>query len=373
MSGGIYLIQDDGQLVQMAETPYESEAFLQELLEKYPNLLAGDQIDSNQPRRWLLVAREMGVPGEEEGGNRWSIDHLFLDQDAIPTLVEVKRSEDTRIRREVVGQMLDYAANSVVYWPVETIRAKFEAKCQADDRTPDDVLLEFLGEDIEPDEFWQKVKTNLQAGRVRLVFVADEIPQELRRVVEFLNVQMDPAEVLAIEIRQYEGKGQKTLVPRVIGQTSKKSGSPGRQWDEPNFFKEVERRHGQDGCDVCRPILEWGKANELRIWWGTGKQTGSFYPMLDYQGESYETISVGTSGRVQVQFQYVKTKPPFDDDALREELRQRFNEIQGVSIPSDGIELRPSIPFEVLKAEEGMERLLETLDWMVEEIKKVRG
>jgi hypothetical protein len=38
-----------------------------------------------------------------------------LDQDAIPAIVEVKRSTDTRIRREVVGQMLDYAANSVVY------------------------------------------------------------------------------------------------------------------------------------------------------------------------------------------------------------------------------------------------------------------
>jgi 5-methylthioribose kinase len=41
--------------------------------------------------------------------------------------VEVKRSSDTRIRREVVGQMLDYAANAVVYWPLEMIRAKFEA------------------------------------------------------------------------------------------------------------------------------------------------------------------------------------------------------------------------------------------------------
>jgi hypothetical protein len=60
-------------------------------------------------------------------GNRWSVDHLFLDQDAIPTIVEVKRSSDTRIRREVVGQMLDYAANAVVYWAVEAIRAEFEA------------------------------------------------------------------------------------------------------------------------------------------------------------------------------------------------------------------------------------------------------
>lgn len=373
MSGGIYLIQDDGQLVEMTEKPYESEAFLQELLEKYPNLLAGDQIDSNQPRRWLLIAREMGLPGEEEGGDRWSVDHLFLDQDAIPTLVEVKRSEDTRIRREVVGQMLDYAANSVVYWPVETIRAKYEARCEAESRTPDDVLLESLGEDVEPEEFWQKVKTNLQAGRVRLVFVADEIPQELRRVVEFLNSQMDPAEVLAIEIRQYQGKGQRTLVPRVIGQTTKKSGPPGRQWDEPSFFEEVKRRHGQEGYDVCRRILEWARAKRLRIWWGRGKQNGSFFPVYGPTGEGHLTVGVWTSGGVETQFQHIKKEPPFDDDALREELRQRLNEIQGADIPPDGIERRPSISFDLLKAEEPMEHLLKTLDWMVEEIKKVRG
>ena len=62
--------------------------------------------------------------------------------------------------------------------------------------------------------FWGQVRTNLQAGRVRLLFVADRVPPELRRVVEFLNRQMQPAEVLAIELRQYEGQGLKTLVPR---------------------------------------------------------------------------------------------------------------------------------------------------------------
>jgi|SRR5579872_2595824 len=61
----------------------------------------------------------------------WSLDHLFIDQDGIPTLVEVKRGTDTRIRREVVGQMLDYAANAVVYWPVESIRSHFDRTCEA--------------------------------------------------------------------------------------------------------------------------------------------------------------------------------------------------------------------------------------------------
>jgi hypothetical protein len=72
-----------------------------------------------------LVRREKAVPADENGGGRWSLDHLFLDQDGVPTLVEVKRQTDTRIRREVVGQMLDYAANCV-YWRVEGLQADFE-------------------------------------------------------------------------------------------------------------------------------------------------------------------------------------------------------------------------------------------------------
>src|SRR5918998_395052 len=137
MPGGVYLIQGDGQLVEMAEQAYDSEYLLQGLLAEYPNLLAGDQIDGDEPRRWLLVSREMPLASEEDGSGRWSVDHLFLDQDAIPTIIEVKRSTDTRIRREVVGQMLDYAANGVVYWSVDRLRAEFEANPEAEQAISD--------------------------------------------------------------------------------------------------------------------------------------------------------------------------------------------------------------------------------------------
>ena len=140
----------------------------------------------------LFVTREAGIASEVDGHARWSIDHLFLDQDGIPTLVEVKRSSGTRIRREVVGQMLDYAANAVVFWPIEQIRAYYETTCQTQGQDPDIMLRELLGEDANPAAFWVQVKTNLEAQRVRMVFVADVIPPELRRVVEFLNVQMSP-------------------------------------------------------------------------------------------------------------------------------------------------------------------------------------
>ena len=92
LAGRIYLLKEDSKLLAMEQAPYDSESLLQKLLADHPDLLAGDQIDAEEPRRWLLVTREMAVPGEQDGAARWSLDHLFLDQDAIPTLVEVKRS-----------------------------------------------------------------------------------------------------------------------------------------------------------------------------------------------------------------------------------------------------------------------------------------
>src|ERR1043166_1717943 len=173
----------------MTEQPYESESLLQTLLAKYPALLVGNQIDAKAPRKWLFIQRECGIPDEEGASDRWKIDHLFLDQDAIPTLVEVKRSSDTRIRREGVGQMLDYAAKAVVYGPIGKIKAQCETNCQLRGDDPDEVLSEFLEPDAAQEAFWQRAKTNLQAGRVRMLFVADVIPPELRRIVEFLNEQ----------------------------------------------------------------------------------------------------------------------------------------------------------------------------------------
>ena len=98
----------------------------------------------------------------------------------------------------------------------------------------------------DPEEFWRKVKTNLQAGKVRLVFVADEIPAELRRIVEFMNGQMDPAEVLAVEIKQYVGGESRVLVPRVMGQTveaqRKKSGSANKPSERGEAYREFFQR-----------------------------------------------------------------------------------------------------------------------------------
>ncbi|MFL5382271.1 MAG: hypothetical protein ACJ8GN_07125 [Longimicrobiaceae bacterium] len=379
MSRGIFLIGADDRLVEMREQPYDSEDLLQRLLASYPSLLASDQIDSVNPRKWLLVSRETTVPGEQGGGGRWAVDHLFLDQDAIPTLVEVKRSSDTRVRREVVGQMLDYAANAVVYWPVEHLIEQFRAQCAARGAEPDDVLGEFLGLDGDPAAFWQQVKTNLQAGRVRMLFVADVIPPELLRVVEFLNQQMDPAEVLAVEIRQFTGgEGLRTLVPMVLGQTAesrrrKDVGAPKRQWDEASFFRDMETRGNTAGTAAARWLLEWAVSRRLRIWWGKGQIEGSFVPVLDLQTASHQPFAVYSSGVVQLYFQWYAYKPPFSDEGRRMEILRRLNTIPGVTIPESALSRRPNISLEVLARDGNMDQFLAVFDWFLDEVRAADG
>ncbi len=100
----IFRIQDDGCPKQLEKTLCRDEAKdLQRILEKNHQLLPGDQINPEDPRRWFLGQREMPVPDPVTGIERWTVDFFFLDQNATPTFVECKRYADTRSRREVVG------------------------------------------------------------------------------------------------------------------------------------------------------------------------------------------------------------------------------------------------------------------------------
>ena len=210
MTEKIYIRNPSGGLEPLAEKPFKSEKLIQELIGDHPELLAGDQMRPDEPLRWILIKREMQIEG-------WAVDHLLLDQDARPTLVEVKRGSNRQVRREIVGQMQDCAATADSAWSERNIRQAFEES----QTEHDEVISKLLQDDDEPDidAFWERVATNLEANRLRLLFVADEIPLELERVVKFLNEQTrDNLEILAVEVKQFPGKFGDALVSRVIGQ-----------------------------------------------------------------------------------------------------------------------------------------------------------
>ncbi len=226
MGERIYTRDEQGTLEPLEEASFTSEDDLQALLAEHPELLDGEQMRPGDPRRWILIKREKGIAEAADAGDRWALDHLLIDQDATPTLVEVKRGSNSEVRRKVVGQMLEYAAHATGgagSWAVDDIRRDFEDGAKAQDRNPDEVIAELLQTDgvADVDAFWADVGANLAARRIRLLFVADDIPDSLTRIVSFLNEQTrDNIEVLAVEIKQFSGKSTQTLVPRVIGLTA---------------------------------------------------------------------------------------------------------------------------------------------------------
>ena len=219
MAERIYTRGAEGGLEPLEEEPFLTEDDLQSLIAQHLELLDGEQIRPRAPRRWLLVTREKGISETSDSGARWAVDHLIVDQDATPTLVEVKRGSNSEIRRSMVGQVLEYAAHASRTWTADELRRAFEEAANAQGQKPSELLEGLLQSDGEPDAdgFWEKVATNLSAKRMRLLFVSDEIPDPLERVVEFLNEQMPNIEVLAVEIKQFRGKSTQTLVPRVLG------------------------------------------------------------------------------------------------------------------------------------------------------------
>lgn len=371
MEDTIFLIGEDGKLRELKESEFLSEDRLQEMLANYPNLISGKQIDPDNPRKWILVSREFGVPDDKDSGNRWSLDHLFLDQDGIPTLVEVKRSSDTRIRREVIGQILDYAANAISYWKVEEIINLFERTCEENNINSQEKLTEFLSYDITIDDYWELVKISLRAGKIRMLIISDSIPKELQRIIEFLNEQMSPAEILGVEIKLFKTTKFETLVPRVIGKTintqnRKSTSQRTNQWTEETFFSALKENDKQKEYEVAKSILDWARIRCSRIWYGWGRR-GSLVPIINVNRD-HQLFAIWTDGSIEIYFQWYKGKPPFNDENKRLLLMNKLNSIKGVNISKNKISKRPNFDIKLLYPQEERKKFFETFEWFIKQL-----
>jgi hypothetical protein len=334
MNSTMFMIDAANGLTALSQADYDSEDLFQTLLADHPVLLA---VASGPSGRLLLVRREAPVPEAQDGPGRWSLDHLFLDGDGVPVLVEVKRATDTRARREVVAQMLDYAANGVAYWPVDQLVEAFSATVAKAGGEPEQRLAEFL-DDKTPDSFWRQVDANLRSGRVRMVFVADRIPQELRRIVEFLNEQMRPAEVLAIEVAQYTAAGgARLLAPKLIGATeraatAKAVTSAKPPIDEAGWLESLRELKGGEATANAEKLLGWFKSRGF-ITGATDSQDAMYARLSRPDGKPTWPFFIRRStGKVETALQYLKDNPAFAAEEVRLDLLAKLKALPGVSI-----------------------------------------
>jgi hypothetical protein len=289
--------------------------------------------------RLLLVRREQPVPDQAEGADRWSLDHLFLDSDGVPVLVEVKQASDTRARREVVAQMLDYAANGVAYWPIERIIAGYRDTAAELGRDPDAELSAFL-DGGEAESFWRQVDSNLRSGRIRMLFVADRIPKELKRIVEFMNEQMRPAEVLAIELDHFLGaNGMRTLVPRLVGataraQTAKSVEAPAALVTEQEWLASLGERRGENALKGAERVITWFRGNGFDVEM-TKSQDALCARVIRADGKpAWPFFIRRSSGRLETSLNNLINVPAYKADAARQALLDRIRSLPAGTVNS---------------------------------------
>jgi hypothetical protein len=233
------------------------------------------------------------------------------------------------------------------FWGLEKIRAAFEAR-HGDPIEAAASLGTLIGSDEDPERFWTSVGVNLKAGKLRLIFVADEIPPELRRIVEFLNEQMNRTEVLALEVRQYveQGGTRLTLVPRLIGETEaarQAKGTPARRvknrWGEADVLAAIRE---QWDPDVARRVIElyaFMRDEGARASFGTGSSPSVMMWLGERADpETSNPITVGFfSDYLSVNFAFVRDKR---SPAELQRLAGLIRQVPGADRYLEGIEDR---------------------------------
>lgn len=152
-----------------------SEGWLQKLMFDNPEILPINDLD---PGFGPLIPI-----GREIGTAVGPIDNLYISPTGMLTIVEAKLWRNPQARREVVGQIIDYA-KEVSRWDYEGLDAATQKVCGKK-------LWDLVNQSAEPplDEprFIDTVARNLQSGKFLLLIVGDGIREEMERMAEFLQ------------------------------------------------------------------------------------------------------------------------------------------------------------------------------------------
>jgi hypothetical protein len=219
------------------------------------------------------------------------------------------------------------------------------------------------------------VKTNLGAKRLRLIFLADEIPANLRTIVEFLNEQMTSSEVLAIEVRQHQGGELTTLVSELIGNTStalsvKGTRGPTRSWDEESFFDELRTRTTGQGFEAARRLHAWGSSRiGVRIHYGQGAKVGNMMFELDIADQEARWLNVATDGSCGLHPNALAHAGRFATSESRQEyIRHLGQALDKEFSPEVADDSYLKLQLDAIGDAVRLERFVQVQDWVVNEV-----
>lgn len=190
----------------------------------------------------------------------------------------------------------------------------------------------------------------------------------------------DPRDVLAGEGVRFDEKGRADSVQRLrpvelaalLGLDVPEDPATTDSADSEQaqrFWIQLAASQPPAVVEAVRNLLNDWRARGGSVWWGSGDQVSAFPSITGASGELYWPWAVKpVSGSVEVVFQHLTTRPPFDDTALRDELRERINRIPGVDLPASRLGLRPSFPVDLITGTDGFAAARDVHAWFLDQV-----
>lgn len=183
-----------------------SEEWIQKIIHNYPSILP---IKDIEPSFNPLISI-----GTEVSTSAGYLDNLFVSPDGYITIVETKLWRNPEARREVVGQIIDYAKEL----------SKWNFK-ELDKATNILEKVRKASELVEWEEqfFIDNVSKNLKRGRFLLLIVGDGIRESVEDMIEYLSQSPQLYFTLAlIELQVFklgEDNNSLIVIPQVVTRT----------------------------------------------------------------------------------------------------------------------------------------------------------
>jgi len=351
------LIRDNSKNWNIAESiRAKAESELQKLLIESPSLVMINEIrDGVTPL--IFAVREFGLPGSG------ATDVLAFSLTGDIAIIECKLAANPEIKRKVIGQILEYAAYlwQMSYEDVDERIRKREG------RSLTELVEDSALGDWDEESFRNGVIQSLENGSFILVIVVDELNEELKRIIRYINECSESAFSLhALEMRRFQADKVEVLVPHLYGVSSKPpAGGKRRMWSEAEFMR-VYKEAQPDSFNVVKDLYEWSRGEADRIWFGTGKETGSFTFHYLLEGKTISVFTIYTNGKLMLNYHFLSPQIP---EELMREFHERLHQISSLSrIPSDFTKFPSIRVIEAFADSENLKNFKTTIKWLGEQL-----
>ena len=177
------LISSDGQAISLAPLSLEGgegsvlEDSIQALVHAHPTILPIREIDP-QFADPIPICRELMTPAGP-------IDNFMITPTGLRVLVECKLWRNAEARREVVGQILDYA-KELAQFRVSDLQREASRRLGSGPTALFDCI-RVAAPDVDEVEFYDALSANLRRGRFLLLIVGDGIRERVESISEYLQ------------------------------------------------------------------------------------------------------------------------------------------------------------------------------------------